>query len=65
MKVFHDLIRQLRCVRIRRDFEEQQERYRDVGCAPALCGTRGLVDRMSFRTKNRKKLLMQMSIRDS
>ena len=56
-KIFHDLVRQIRSVSIRKELDRQWQGS-DINVCSPFCGSRGLVDRISFRTLNRRKLLI-------
>ena len=53
--VFHDLVRQIRCVQLRKEFEKQKNGSSMLGSG--FSGARGLIDRISLRTKNRRSIM--------
>ena len=62
-RVFHDCVRQVRCVRIRRELERDRKLQQESNSSSlGLCGARGLVDRISFRSKGRKKVIVNNMI---
>ena len=52
-KIFHDVVRQIRCVRMRRDYEKDE----DPGTKekPGTSFGRNIISRLSFRTTSCKK----------
>ena len=55
---FHDLVRQIWCVRLRREQEEEEQ---DQGLGVGLCGVRGLVTRLSLRAQGGKRFRRKLS----
>lgn len=62
IKLFHDCVRQVRCVRVRRELEREQKQKTGNSSGLGLCGARGIVDRISFRSKSRKKVIVSNMI---
>ena len=53
IKIFTDIVQQIRCVRLRQEEEQVQE---------AFCGARGMMGRLSMNMKIRRKRIRRKSL---